>query len=325
MNVPTRALLLGAFSIALGTPAGAAWAAAVTSAGGPATVPAASVTRVPKPQTMADLDQALRGEAFANASYRLYADQARREGHADIARIFERAAGVESGEHFPEAAKLRGLVGSDSANLRDAIKGENYESTTMYPTFAKNARTAGDTNAADRFSEYARDEAKHSAAFGTALNVIQTGKGTIPAAPTATVYEVPAGGPEVKAQQTKTDLDTALHGEALANAKYTQYGEHASAQGNAALARLFRGTAGVERQEHFAESAKLAGLVGTTRENLDKAIAGEKYEAQTMYPTFAKRAQAAGDTEAARLFRHNATDEAGHAHKFEQARSGLGG
>lgn len=325
MNVPARALLIGAFSIALGTPAGAAWAAAVTSAGSPATVPAASVTRVPKPQTMADLDQALRGEAFANASYRLYADQARREGHADIARVFERAAGVESGEHFPETARLRGLVGSDAANLRAAMKGEKYESTTMYPTFARNARTAGDTNAADRFSEFAKDEAKHGAAFGTALDVIQSGKGAIPAAPTVNPVQVPAGAPQVRGQQTKADLDTALHGEALANAKYNEYAKHASAQGNPALARLFRGTAGVERQEHFAESATLAGLVGSTRQNLDKAIAGERYEARTMYPTFAKRAQAAGDTEAARLFRHNAGDEAGHASQFERARSGLSG
>ncbi len=325
MNVPARALLLGAFSIALGTPASTAWAAAVTSAGGPATAPAVSVTRVPKPQTMADLDQALRGEAFANASYRLYADQARREGHPSVARIFERAADVELGEHFPEAARLRGLVGSDTSNLQAAMKGEKYESTTMYPTFAKRARSAGDTNAAERFSEIGNDESKHGAAFGTALNVLQTGKGTMPAAPTATAHEVPAGAPEVKAQQTKTDLDEALHGEALANAKYTQFGKHASAQGNKALADLFQGTADVERKEHFAEMAKLAGLVGTTRQNLDKAIAGERYESTTMYPDMAKRARAAGDTEAARLFAHNASDEAGHARAFEQAKNSLGG
>lgn len=325
MNVPARALLLGAFSIALGTPASAAWAAAVTSAGGPATVPAASVARAPNPQTMADLDQALRGEAFANAAYRLYADQARREGHPSIARTFERAAGVESGEHFPEAAKLRGLVGSDTANLQDAIKGEGYESTTMYPTFANRASAAGDTNAAGRFSEIAKDEGTHRDAFATAQNVLRTGKGTIPAAPAVNPVRVPAGAAEVKARQTKTDLDTALHGEALANLKYTQYAKHASAGGNAALGRLFRGNAGVERRQHFAEQARLAGLVGSTSDNLTKAIAGERYESTTMYPGMAERARTAGDTEAARLFAHNAGDEAGHARAFERARSGLGG
>jgi rubrerythrin len=38
-----------------------------------------------------------------------------------------------------------------------------------------------------------------------------------------------------------------------------------------------------------------------------------------MYPTFAERAKAVGDTEASRVFAHNAEDEAGHARTFENA------
>ncbi|MBE1588332.1 rubrerythrin [Nonomuraea angiospora] len=38
-----------------------------------------------------------------------------------------------------------------------------------------------------------------------------------------------------------------------------------------------------------------------------------------MYPTFAKRAKAAGDSQAAERFSHNAEDEAGHARAFQKA------
>jgi rubrerythrin len=111
-----------------------------------------------------------------------------------------------------------------------------------------------------------------------------------------------------------------MHGEALAYAKYKLWGGHAA---DADVGRLFTGNAEVERQEHFAEQANLSGLVGTTHRNLTNAIAGERYESTTMYPGFARRATAAGDTEAARLFTHNAGDEAGHAADFQKAQNTL--
>jgi rubrerythrin len=223
--------------MALSIPMNGVCAASVTSVSDPAAVVAA---RALDPRTRADLEQSMRGEAFAHASYGLYAEQARREGLPAVARLFERAAEVELGEHFTEQAALIGLVGSDTANLRDAIKGEKYETRDMYPRFARQATSDGDANAATRFNEIAR--------------------------------------------------------------RYILYAKHASAQGNPALARLFTANATAELQEHFAEQAILAGLVGTTRSNLEKAIAGERHESQTMYPTFAKRAEAAGDTAAARVF-----------------------
>jgi rubrerythrin len=109
-----------------------------------------------------------------------------------------------------------------------------------------------------------------------------------------------------------------MHGEAVAHARYTLYADHAAADRRPALAALFRGAADVELREHFAGEGVLYGLVGATRANLTKTIAGETYEATVMYPSFARRAAADGDYQAARLFRHNATDEAGHARAFQQ-------
>jgi hypothetical protein len=46
---------------------------------------------------------------------------------------------------------------------------------------------------------------------------------------------------------------------------------------------LFEKTAEVERCEHFAEKAELAGLVGNDADNLKDSIKGESYEIEIMY------------------------------------------
>ncbi|UJB44861.1 ferritin family protein [Streptomyces sp. A1-5] len=274
-------------------------------------------------QTRADLDAAMHGEAYAYATYSLFADQAGAQDLPSVRQLFQRTAKVELGEHFAEEAKLDGLAGSDAANLQAAMTGEEYESHTMYPTFAKQARQDGDTAAAGLFEEIAKDESAHHAAFAEALEVVRTGKGTVPAPPGVTPVTVQAGVPRVRAARTKQNLDTALHGEALASAKYTQFAQAATAHGNQALARLFTGTADVERREHFAGEAQLAGIVAPTRQNLTTAINGEQYESRIMYPTYARQAKTAGDAKAAKLFADNANDEAGHARAFENARNQL--
>lgn len=143
--------------------------------------PPASPPSGPKPgkQTMEDLNTAMRGEAFAHAKYLLFAAQARQSGHEDIAKLFESAARKEHLEHFAEEAKLAGLVGTDAENLRNAIQGETYETTTMYPEFARKAAAAGDKAAAQRFEEIGKDEQKHREAFQAALNSLEkTGPAT---------------------------------------------------------------------------------------------------------------------------------------------------
>ncbi|MFF0295324.1 rubrerythrin family protein [Kitasatospora sp. NPDC004615] len=288
--------------------------------GAPATAVAApqSVHRL-NPQTLTDLQTSMRGEAFANASYTFYADQADREHLPAVADLYRRTAEVELHEHFHEEALLDGLIGDEAANLAAAIEGETYESTTMYPQFAREAEQDGDLNAAALFAEIAKDEAGHNEAFKAALHVLQTGEGQVPAPPQADQVPVPAGPPQVHAARTLANLDAALHGEALAFARYTAFAEQAAQSGDARVAALFTGTASVELHEHFAGEAVLFGFVKDTRTNLHGTIAGENYEATFMYPTFAKRARAAGDLEAADLFRDNARDEAGHARAFQQA------
>ncbi|HTJ27786.1 MAG TPA: rubrerythrin family protein [Candidatus Limnocylindria bacterium] len=120
-------------------------------------------------QTKENLATAMHGEAFAYAKYTLYAEQARKNGNAELASLFENTARVEFFEHFAEEAQLAGLVGTDAENLRDAIEGETYEVNKMYKKFAKEAAEDGDDEAAARFDEVRTDEASHRAAFESML------------------------------------------------------------------------------------------------------------------------------------------------------------
>ncbi|MGW1161485.1 ferritin family protein [Streptomyces sp. NPDC002513] len=303
----------------------ASQAATAVALAGPADQHRAAYTavRTPVPQTLSDLAATMKGEGFAYASYNLYAAQADREGHPAVGKLFRTTAQTEMNEHLREAAALAGVVGTDAANLRRAIDGETYEHQVMYRRFADQARADGDLEAANLFSEIAADEGRHRDAYRTALSVVTTGHGTIPAPPKADLVPVSAGLPKVKAARTKANLDTAMHGEGLAHANYMLFAARARQSGNPALARLFEGTAGVELQEHFAGEAVLAGHVGTTKENLRKAVTGEHHEATNLYPGFAERATAVGDTDAARYFRDTAADEAKHAAAFQQALSRL--
>jgi rubrerythrin len=125
-------------------------------------------------QTKANLLTALHGEAFAYAKYRLFAEHARQKGNDKLADLFDETARTELLEHFREEAELLGLVGDDAANLQDAASGEAYEVDTMYRTFAEQAQAAGDTAAAERFSEVREDEMRHREAFMAALEHIKS-------------------------------------------------------------------------------------------------------------------------------------------------------
>jgi rubrerythrin len=118
---------------------------------------------------------------------------------------------------------------------------------------------------------------------------------------------------------TTKDLTDAMHGEAFASVKYMAYADAARAHGNPQLGDLFERTAKVERQEHFAAHAKLAGLVGSDADNLRDASTGEDYETIKMYPQMAQRAEAAGDKAVAQHFREVGKDEAKHRDAFKAA------
>lgn len=127
-------------------------------------------------QTMANLSTAMHGESLAYTKYLLFAEHARKSGNPKLATLLEQTAKTERFEHFATEAKLAGMVGSDIDNLKDSIKGEDYETTTMYREFAEQAEKAGDHAVAVQFEEIRKDEMKHRDAFSAELNKIEAAK-----------------------------------------------------------------------------------------------------------------------------------------------------
>ncbi len=98
--------------------------------------------------------------------------------------------------------------------------------------------------------------------------------------------------------KTYEDLKAAFSGESQANRKYLAYAEKAEKDGYLQAAKLFRAAAAAETihaHNHF----RAMGAINSTAENLKDAIAGENYEAVTMYPDFLEDAIAEGENKKA--------------------------
>ena len=80
--------------------------------------------------------------------------------------------------------------------------------------------------------------------------------------------------------QTHENVLAALHGEAFAYARYRLFAAAARKREDYRLAAMFDGIAGAERDEHFAELAELAGLVGTDADNIRTALQDENEEVE---------------------------------------------
>mgnify|MGYP000000755657 FL=1 len=112
-------------------------------------------------KTEKNLAAAYAGESEARNKYTYYASQAKKDGYVQIANLF-----LETAENEKEHAKiwfklLHDGIGTTAENLLDAAKGENYEWTEMYATFAKEAREEGFDHIAYLFEQVAAIEKEH--------------------------------------------------------------------------------------------------------------------------------------------------------------------
>ena len=123
--------------------------------------------------------------------------------------------------------------------------------------------------------------------------------------------------------KSKDDLLAAFAGESQANRKYTAFGRKADEEGYPQVARLFRAAAAAETV-HALSHFKVSGGVGSTKENLEAAIAGEHYEVVTMYPDFIKDAEAENDRGALRSFKYAWDVEKIHEQLYRDALATLG-
>ena len=125
-------------------------------------------------KTEENLKAAFAGESQARNKYTYYAKVAHKEGYHYIARIFEETADNEM-RHAKDEFALLGGIGDTAANLKDAFEGEDYETETMYPTFAKEAEEEGNTKAAVLFNQIAKVEAHHRERYKKLMELVKNG------------------------------------------------------------------------------------------------------------------------------------------------------
>ncbi len=137
------------------------------------------MTNLKGTQTEKNILTAFAGESQARNRYTYFASQAKKEGYIQMSAIFAETADQEK-EHAKRLFKLlkggeveisgsfpAGVTGTTLDNLKASAAGENYEHSTMYPSFAKAAREEGFADIADIFMAIAVAEKQHEKRYLT--------------------------------------------------------------------------------------------------------------------------------------------------------------
>ncbi|HKJ42046.1 MAG TPA: rubrerythrin family protein [Sunxiuqinia sp.] len=133
-----------------------------------------------------NMKDAFKGETTASAKYAAYAQKAEEEGYHEIALLFKAASTSEKIHAGNHKAVLREAgqevpsftpeftVKSTKENLKDAIAGESYEITTMYPEFIVNANKAGNQFSLMSLNYAYKTEQKHKPLYEKALAALES-------------------------------------------------------------------------------------------------------------------------------------------------------
>ena len=134
----------------------------------------------------------------------------------------------------------------------------------------------------------------------------------------------------IKGTQTEKNLLKSFAGESQARNRYEFFSKAAKKEGYEQISRIFQETADQEKQHakrffNFLEGSDLeitatypAGIIGTTKENLEAAAAGENEEWTDLYPEFARIAMEEGFPQVATAFKMIAVVEAEHERIYLQ-------
>ena len=125
-------------------------------------------------KTEENLKAAFAGESQARNKYTFFAQVARKEGYHYIAKIFEETAENER-RHAKDHFELLGGIGDTAANLKEAMGGEDYETTTMYSQFAEEAKAEGNMKAFTLFKMIGKIEAHHRDRYKKLLEMVDNG------------------------------------------------------------------------------------------------------------------------------------------------------
>ena len=139
--------------------------------------------------TAANLRSAFGGESMAHMRYKIWSEQARKEGYPNVARLFAAvslAEQVHATGHFNSLASVAGAfgvdagagfgLGSTSQNLAGAIEGENFEVNEMYPAYMSVAQAQGEKAALRSMGFALAAERIHAAMYAAAKQAVDSGQ-----------------------------------------------------------------------------------------------------------------------------------------------------
>ncbi len=129
--------------------------------------------------------------------------------------------------------------------------------------------------------------------------------------------------------QTEQNLMNAFAGESQARNRYTYFAKQAKKEGYEQIAEIFLMTADNEKEhaKHFYKyigntkgqvNAEYPFELGTTEENLESAIAGEKEEAEILYANAEKTAREEGFEKIANTFNQVIKAEKHHQERYSK-------
>ena len=132
---------------------------------------------------------------------------------------------------------------------------------------------------------------------------------------------------QLKGSKTHGNLKAAFAGESQANRRYLYFAAKADVEGQNDVAALFRSTAEGETGHAHGHLEYIEPCgdpatdlpIGSSRNNLKAAVAGETHEYTDMYPGMAKTARDESFGEIADWFETLAKAERSHANRFQKA------
>lgn len=120
-------------------------------------------------------------------------------------------------------------------------------------------------------------------------------------------------------EMTRHNLSEAYAGESQAHMRYQIFADVAEKEGKPNIARLFRAISYAELV-HATNHYKTLGEVGNTVKNLEKAIEGETFEVEEMYPAYNAVAELQEESGAKKSIHYAIEAEKIHAKLYTEAK-----
>ncbi|ABL65593.1 rubrerythrin family protein [Chlorobium phaeobacteroides] len=143
--------------------------------------------------TTENLQNAFAGESQANRKYLAFAKKAEEEGLLQIAKLFRAAAEAET-VHALAHLRVMGGIKNTAENLQEAIEGEEFEFTDMYPKYLVEAQQEGNKPAEFSIKNALAVEEIHHGLYSKALDAVKSGKDL----PSGNIYICPVCGNTVE-------------------------------------------------------------------------------------------------------------------------------